>query len=388
MRAAVIGASEEALHTIEKAHEYGLAVDAFDGNPDAAGLKAADRACVVDISNEEETIRAVQASQPDFILTVPIGRYLTTIGAVNDALGLPGISRQTAVLCTDKYLFHELLAAKGLRSCYCCLSGNYGKEGHEWEFRYPAILKPRFGSGSRGIHPVRDERELTEAMGRIQGEDYVLEECIEGEEYGLDAAVTDSGFHMILLRRKINTPLPARQAIGYFSVVPSEETGLYMQIESYMTKVLQVLGIGECLLHADIIYSETGPFAVELSARPSGHNLHNLFTPLATGIDMAEEYIRYRMGKAYCFCPDKTKKMLIHYFDRQGTVTNVPSKEQLEALIGQKFTAYRCNLLAGDRLEAVTTGHSIMGRGYFVLEGSPEEKLKEQAWQVEQALID
>ena len=115
MKAAIIGASEEALHTIEKAHEYGLTVVALDGNGKAPGLSAADKALVVDISDEEETIRAVREEKADFVLTVPIGRYLTTIGAVNDALTLPGISKEMAVLCTDKYSFHKKLFEQGLR---------------------------------------------------------------------------------------------------------------------------------------------------------------------------------------------------------------------------------------------------------------------------------
>ena len=98
MKAVIIGASSEALHTIEMAHKHGLNVVALDGNPDAQGLKAADQGLVVDISDEAATIEAVRREGADFVLTVPIGRYLTSIGAVNDVLGLPGISRQMAVI--------------------------------------------------------------------------------------------------------------------------------------------------------------------------------------------------------------------------------------------------------------------------------------------------
>ena len=98
MKAAIIGASGEAIHTIKKAHEYGIEIAALDGNPEAEGLKYADYPLVVDISDEESTIEALRKEKPDFILTVPIGRYLTTIGAVNDVLGLPGIGRQEAEL--------------------------------------------------------------------------------------------------------------------------------------------------------------------------------------------------------------------------------------------------------------------------------------------------
>ena len=123
-KAVLIGAGEESLHTIEKARELGVFVTALDGNPKAAGLKAADEGLAVDISREDEVLKALEESGgehagPDFVITGPIGRYLTTAGAVNDAFQLRGISRQSAVWCTDKYLFHEKLHAAGLRECHC-----------------------------------------------------------------------------------------------------------------------------------------------------------------------------------------------------------------------------------------------------------------------------
>lgn len=395
MRAAIIGASEEALHTIEKAHEYGLKVIALDGNPQAAGLKAADEAIVVNISDENLVIETLKRERPDFLLTVPIGRYLTTTGAVNDALKLPGISREMAVLCTDKLPFHERLHEAGLRQCRC-----YGWDGDEikeaqgrraWEkgnflrelpIAFPAILKPRYGSGSRGIHMIFDGKELEDALREVSGEPYVLEECVAGEEYGVDGAVTKDGFQMVLLRRKENTPPPLRQAVGYFSVQPSEE--FWKQVNEYMKEAVRCLGLKECLLHADIIKSETGPFAVELSARPSGHNLHNLFTPLCTGVDMAGEYIKYRMGLPCDFIPRSIKPMMIHYFDLQGKIACVPSEEQVKKAAKAKLLAWQCKIKEGEELKAVWDGHSLMGRGYFILEGGSDSVLKEQGERIKE----
>lgn len=379
MKAAIIGASKEALHTIEKAHEYGLKVIALDGNPQAAGLKAADKAIVVDISDENLVIETLEGERPDFLLTVPIGRYLTTTGAVNDALKLPGISREMAVLCTDKLAFHKRLHEAGLRQCKCYeWDGRKVKEASGkgvWEkddflqekrISFPAILKPRHGSGSRGIHMVFDREHLEKAFREVADEPYVLEECVDGEEYGVDGAVTRDGFWMVLLRKKENTPPPVRQAVGYFSVSPLDE--FWGQVNEYMEKTVKCLGLRECLLHADIIKSKEGPFAIELSARPSGHNLHNLFTSLCTGVDMAGEYIKYRMGLSYSFMPRATKAMMIHYFDLQGRVGYVPFKEQVEKVLNTRLVAWQCNIEVGDELKGVSDGHSLMGRGYFILE--------------------
>lgn len=396
MKTVIIGAGKEALHTIKKAKEQGLMVIAMDGDPDAAGLKEADKAAVVNISDEEETIAAVKEIKPDFLLTVPIGRYLTTTGAVNDALGLPGIPKEAAENCTDKWRFHQLLQQRGLRDTGCWLMKNR-KDGEAFlsskeEVRFPVILKPRYGSGSRGLFVAEDEDKLKEAFAFLFAqeeavEEYILEECADGEEYGIDGAVIEGEFHLVLLRKKENTPFPARQAVAYFSVSPKDE--FYRQVEGYLRETIAVLNLQECLVHGDIIRSRKGPFAIELSARPSGHNLHNLFTPLATGVDMAEEYIRYRMGKEYSFTAGDTKRLMIHYFDLEGRIERVPDVKEAEKLAEQKgckLLGWECGIQPGEILEKVSDGHSLMGRGYVILEGKregiAEEELKQTAEEI------
>ncbi len=395
MKAAIIGAGSEALYTIKKAHEHGLSVVALDGNPQAEGLKTADKKFVVDISDEDVTIEVLKKEKPDFVLTAPIGRYLTTVGAVNDALGLPGVSKRAAVLCTDKLWFHEKLNEKNLRKCYCygveeekLYKGPLQKGLMSWEeerLTFPAILKPRYGSGSRGIYMPADKQQLKEALCAIGKEPYVLEECVAGEEYGVDGAVTKEGFFMILLRKKENTPPPARQAVGYFSVLPGD--CFWLQVKNYIAEVAECLGLQECLLHADVIRTGEGPFVVELSARPSGHNLHNLFTPLCTGVDMAEEYMKYRMGLPYSFEASFTKPMMIHYFDMDGTVKYVPDQSRVEKTLNIKLAAWQCNLKEGDELTGVSDGHSLIGRGFFVLEGEDYANLLVQTQRIKSLFL-
>ncbi len=419
---------------IEKAQELGVFVTALDGNPEAAGLAAADEGLVVDISDEEAVLDALRDRKPDFVLTGPIGRYLTTMGAVNDALGLPGLTRQAAVLCTDKWLFHQRLAERGLRPCRCELAADCGgKEEAEARayvdnllkkaeaFTYPAILKPRYGSGSRGIFFLKDQEEVREALECLYGigqdkeagggEDYVLEEAVAGEEFGVDGAMEGDCFRMILLRRKLLTPPPARQAVGYLTVGSGEE--LTVRAEAYVRKVTRALGLADCLLHADLMITREQVFAIELSARPSGHNLHNLFTPMATGVDMAESFIRSRCGLPYSYVRScepggscspcepcgscapgslyklqKIRPLLIRYFDLpEGIVVSVPGREELQPSEGVALRAWDCRIRPGDRIEPVTTGHSLMGRGYFILEGRTDALLVEAAERIERQFV-
>ncbi len=390
--AAIVGASAESVHTIQAARDLGVCVTALDGNPQAEGLQAADKGEVVDISKEEETIEKLREIDPDFLLVAPIGRYLTTIGVANDALGLRGISGAAAGLCTDKWAFHEKLAAAGLRSCHCSLLS-----ARFWEKRsdqisqigalfaglqtmhYPAIVKPRYGSGSRDISIVQSYQEMQKLISSIcihTKEDFVAEELVDGQEYGVDGAVVGDRFELILLRKKLVTPLPARQAVGYYSVLPGEMTA---QVESYLQKVVSLLGLKDCLLHADLICPEDAgkaarePFVIELSARPSGHYLHDLFTPLATGVDMAAEMIRYQMGESYRFKPDSVTPMLIRYFDFTGKAAGqIPSAEKARQILTEhelpvSLLRYECHIHPHEKLAPPNTGHVLMERGFFIL---------------------
>jgi len=53
MKALVIGASTEAVHAIQIAKRQGYEVIALDGDPEAGGLQAADRAFCVDIRSPQ-----------------------------------------------------------------------------------------------------------------------------------------------------------------------------------------------------------------------------------------------------------------------------------------------------------------------------------------------
>ncbi|MGN6127158.1 MAG: ATP-grasp domain-containing protein, partial [Humibacter sp.] len=321
MKAAVIGASSESLHGIGIAKELGYEVVALDGDPAAPGLRAADESHVVDITDPSAVI-ATLGSAPDVVIPVPIGRYLTTTGVVNDRFGLPGVSEASARLSTDKYEFHRVMEEHSLRST-CAILIPAGSEDYAIPAAFPVVVKPRYGSGSRGVVVCLTPDELRGALASMlpSNDDLVIEEFAEGTEYGVDAAVVDGALRMILLREKINTPLPHRQAIGYYSMRADHR--MHAMAAAALSTAVEALGITNGLLHADLIEQDDRAFVVEMSARPSGHHLHDLFTPLASGVDPIREFlIAARDGvNAARFTPLVSDALLMRFFDfDHGTV--------------------------------------------------------------------
>ncbi|MBR6257086.1 MAG: ATP-grasp domain-containing protein [Lachnospiraceae bacterium] len=354
----------------------GLKVTALDGDANAPGLKYADSSFVVDIRDNNKLAAILDEHRPDIILPVPIGRYLISTGAMNDRYGLKGVSYKAADLCTDKYAFHNCLSAAGLRTGTTVLLKAGECEADTASLTFPVVAKPRYGSGSRGVEIFPDAGSLKSDFlsSAPFDEDYILETCISGSEYGVDGIYINGSFKPVLLREKLITPPPYRQCVAYYSV--GGPSAFKDKLLNFLQAVGNALGLTDCVMHADIIRTaEDEPFVIELSPRPSGHNLHNLFTPLASGVDEVDAFIRYVLGMPCSFIPEEKAAAMIGYFDMSGKVISVPDEGYLRSKY--PLLDYCCNIKAGDGLCGVTDGHSLMGRGYYILKASDRPKLDE-----------
>lgn len=380
----VIGAGKDAIHIIKLAKAKGIYVIGLDGNKNAEGLKYVDEARIVDISNVSLVSEIVSSIKPDFAIPIPIGRYLSTLGYVNSHYGLKGIEEEPTINSTDKYLFHKVLNNLGLRNVKLYLLDEKNKKSNtEYIISYPAIIKPRFGSGSRDVYYLENTVDLDKAINKIKNieEDFILEEAAVGEEYSVDGAIINGELYITLLRKKIITPLPIRQPISSFSVINNKENlQLHTRVFNHINKVIKALKYDNCLLNADLIINDKEIFVIEIAPRPSGHNLHNVFVPEATGIDIGGEYLNYLMDKKFNFVPSKIKTLQIRFFDFEDKIVKkVPNFRDLIDSGKCNIIKWECNIKDGDYMNKIINGHSIMDRGFFIVEGKNERDLVSQS---------
>lgn len=394
IRAGIIGASSESIYAIKESRARGITTIAIDGNPAAPGLECADKGYTVDLRDTGAVFEFFDSNPVDFLLPVPVGRILTTAGAVNDRYGLPGVGQRAASLATDKWEFHQILAGAGLRNADAVLVNRKEQIDGLKDIQYPVVMKPRFGSGSRAVKVYKSFEELREdnADAADYDEDYIVETCKPGIEYGVDAFIAGGEFHLILLREKLLTPEPYRQCVGYYAIEQNSETAdLFDRVYAVLGGATEVLGLDDCLMHVDIMDDGKEAFIIELSPRPSGHYLHNYFTRYATGFDMLSEYIDYATARArgeehkVCYTYN-AESMLIRYFDLlEGVIEHLPPQEEIEAMEG--VFCYNCYMKEGDRLGKVIDGGSVMGRGFYVVKADTLDKCKEICSEIENKFI-
>lgn len=331
-----LGAGREQLAAIKEAKAQGLRVLAVDANPDAPGFQFADIAYTVDLKHVDAVISIARRHNVEFTLPTPIGHILTTQAAVHEALDLKGVKPQSALMCTDKHLFHERMSEVGVHvpSQKLISSKSTLLSLQSSSLRFPLVIKPRTGSGSRGVRVVASPMDWPTAVKALIDQplfdEWLIEPFIDGPVLGIDGAVTNGLTQILLTREKTLTPWPNRVELTYRAPATLREKE-NIAIYNLISSALSALQINNSLFHADIILeSGRNPTLIELSARPSGLRIASELVPICTGVNILKQGIslhRFGLGD---FNPLMTRPSLLYYFHHsKGVVQAAPKIESL-----------------------------------------------------------
>jgi carbamoylphosphate synthase large subunit len=368
----VIGAGSEQVPSIKAAQQQGLYVVAVDQDPAAPGLKIADVAEVMNPNDSNAVIKFALNHSVSFTLPVPIGRLLNVQAEVHQALGLRGVRPEASTICTDKSHFYQLMKKAGLRvpNQQLILSPIDLKNLQPNKFEYPVVLKPRCGSGSRGVRVIENELQwpsfLAEAVADSPADGWVLESFIEGIVLGVDGAVVDNVAEITLVREKLMSPSPYRVELTHRGPATLPNDAL-QNLRNLIGASLAELNIQESMFHADIILPpDNDPVLIELSARPSGLGISSRMVPACTGINFLEQGLAlHRFGKGN-FRPKRYNPTILHFWNHpRGWLKKAPNLESLLRLpnvlsadigwsIGQALNSPR------DVKELLSSGHILI----------------------------
>jgi carbamoyl-phosphate synthase large subunit len=158
---------------------------AADADPLAPALYHADRHAIVPRVDDPEYLPALRRLVDDHEvrLIVPLtdldqlllARWGKELGAL---VLLPGAD--TVERVNDKYLAHTFFEANGIASPPSWLPGDVPDDA-----RYPLLVKPRVGFGSRHIYEARNRQELDLFLRYTPADSFVQQRCL-GEEFSID----------------------------------------------------------------------------------------------------------------------------------------------------------------------------------------------------------
>nr|WP_281278431.1 ATP-grasp domain-containing protein [Tessaracoccus massiliensis] len=343
----------------------------------APGLELADEVLHADISNPEAVRVAAEAYAISGVATSCADTGLDALAALCEARNLPGLTTETAAICGDKTLMKQSLVRGGVNTArFSVVASVEQLMSAVSELQMPVIVKATDLQGSKGIAVVRERASLEAAFlyasSQSSRKSVIVEEFIEGLEFGAQALVVDGQIVFVLLHD--DGVFQAATAIPIEHSVPcSLSAELQASAHEQIVAAIRAVCLDNCAVNVDLIVRGDEVFVIELSGRVGANGLPEMVSAYF-GIDYYEVLAQVAMGLSpqvdwgAVAAPHVVVRMLAEP-ELHGTIGRVvvdKSKEPSAEIVLFKT--------AGDVLEGFShSGHCV---GQIMTTGASEEQAR------------
>ncbi|MFR3320387.1 MAG: ATP-grasp domain-containing protein [Lachnospiraceae bacterium] len=227
-----------------------------------------------------------------------------TIGKVCDELGLPGLSFAAAKVSSNKILMKEKYEQYGVRTArFRRLRFDDDMYAIAAELQLPLMFKAVDSSGSRGIIRVDSTEDFEEARRIVREtsrtDEYIIEEFVEGEEFGAQAFVLNGEVKFILPHGDYVFHGDTGVPVGHFApYLLSDE--IIADAREQLALAVKAMGLNNCAINADFILKDGKTYVLELGGRSGATCLAELVS-IYYGYDYYEKLILAALGEPVDF---------------------------------------------------------------------------------------
>lgn len=292
----ILGAGIYQVPLIETAKKMGLytIVVSIPGN--YPGFALADKVYYENTVDEDKILEIAKKERIKGIVTTGTDVCMKTVGKVCDAMGLNGLSYESSKIAVDKMLMKQKYEEYGVRTARFrkVFFSDTDMKKTVQELTFPLIFKSVDSSGSRGIVRVDSFEEFDSAIAYVQEntrKDYFLiEEFIEGEEFGAQAFAYDGNVSFILPHGDYVFHGDTGVPIGHYAPYNlSEEVIEDTKIQ--LRRAVKAMGLDNCAINADFILKNGKAYVLEIGGRCGATCLAELVS-IYYGFDYYEKILR------------------------------------------------------------------------------------------------
>ena len=387
----IVGGGVEAIPGIILAKKLGLNVVVSDGNPNAPGLKFADKSIIASTYDIEGTVNAAyeyhQNVNPiDGVICIATDVPLT-VASIAEKLSLPGITTETARKCSDKFLMKETLLAAGIPIPWFSLVKSVSELCSIISERgFPLVIKPVDSRGARGVIRITQSLDLEWVFEYTKSfsptSRVMVEEFLQGQQYSTESVIMDEkNITLGFAERNYEfleelSPYIIENGGQQPAKIDKKELDSIVKL---VEKSSQILGISNATSKGDVVMTKEGPKIIEIAPRLSGGYFSSDQIPLATGINVIEIAIRLSLGEKI----NKDKLLFRHqnavairyFFPKPGKITSISNTDSFK----NKSWVHKLDLFygVGDVLEKITDHTKRCG--FVITTGNTRDEAVERA---------
>ena len=329
----IMGAGIYQVPLIKKAREMGIYTIAVSIPGNYPGFPLADQVCYENTVDYDRILQIAREEKIDGIVTAGTDVAVITIGKVCDELGLTGLSFEAAKVASNKILMKKKYEEYGVRTARF-REVSFEEDVYEKtkELNFPLIFKAVDTSGSRGIIRVNSREEFEGARQVVQANTrshyYIVEEFLEGEEFGAQAFVYRGKVQFILPHGDYVFQGDTGVPIGHFAPYDLGEA-IVEDAREQLEKAIEAMGLDNCAINADFILKDGKTYVLELGGRSGATCLAELVS-IYYGFDYYEKLILAALGEDVDFPQEyavPNASMLLRS-DRDGVIQSIENDNE------------------------------------------------------------
>ena len=360
-------------YVIKKAKQLGYRVLVLDAASNAMGFKLADDYAVINIVDEDACLKYAKEHNVDGVLTAATDFSVLTMSRIAQEMGLPGINYEAAKRIKNKAAVRKcLFDAQADDTGYSFVINSLEEASKILpHVKFPVMMKPCDGSGSRGASRVDRAEDFEEAckfaMNGSITHRAVAEPFVVGKEYGVESFVDKGESHVLGIMQKEMTLPPFYAELGH--AIPS---GLSFEMENKIRKCVEkaliALEVNHGSVNMDLLIGDDGDVhIVDVGARMGGNLIGSHIIPKGTGVDYMGNMIRAAVGDATDYTPLHEPKPVATKLLAltPGVVRALPNFDQMAK---QYDVTIEHHLQVGDTINEYHT--NLDGCGYVVATGN------------------
>lgn len=297
----IIGAGFLQSFAIRKAKEMGLYTLAIDGNPNSVGFNYADEYKVINIVDQKACLRYAKTMNIDGVLTVATDYGVLSASYIAKEMNLPGLDYEVAKLIKDKHEVRKTLSEHKVDDVlqFYEVSSLTDLEQMMSLIKYPIMVKPTDGSGSKAAKRVDSANHLKaaceEAIKASLTGKALLEDFIDGKEYGVESFVYKKEVNILGILDKYMTEAPIYAELGHS--MPCD-IRIKNKVEEIVKRAIEILGVNYGSINMDILITKDERICIiDIGARMGGNLIGSHIIPYSTDYDYIKNLIKAALGE-------------------------------------------------------------------------------------------
>lgn len=378
---------------IEKIQEMGYQALVVNPDPEAPGMKKADKVLISDIFDKGKVVSFGKKQHIDAVMSDECDIAMNLVAELGRTFNVPTLDDDTAALYTDKFLMREFSKKHGLRYPeYKFCKTVDDAIALQKEINKPIVIKPLDSNASHGVFKCDNEEDIRkhfeESLSFSRVEKSVLaERFIVGTEFTIDGVKTPHGHYTMAISEKKhfahNESIANELLFSHYN--PNFD---YDKLRATNDVFVMNSNLQFGFTHAEYKYEDGEFYLIEIAARGGGNMISSCITQYMTGYDTYRYLVECATGNVHdedfsLRTEYKERAAVLKFFATPNGGGQVRKVEGLDYLENESdIKHYRLNFKIGDTIEDAL--NDSVRIGFYIVCSENMQKLREVIQNVEE----